>query len=124
MLTEKQLIDILVGIAKAQVAVARGVTTQTDLALLSRLRSSVGALTSTHRHTTSPLTFEDLTAHLFLKALSTPGPHDETLEQFAAREVHRLTLKRLTTRWIDSNANCVDVVTVNRIGTRPAATDS
>lgn len=90
MLSEKQLVDLLVGIAKTQVAVARALGAQNDLAAQSRLKGSVGALTGVGRQSPLPTTFENLSAHLLLRALSPPGPHGETLEHLAAREVHRL----------------------------------
>jgi hypothetical protein len=89
MLTEKQLVDLMVGIAKTQVAVAGALGAQNDLAIQSRIQSSVGALTGARR-SPPPITFENLGAHLLLKALLPPRPQGETIEQLAEREVHRL----------------------------------
>jgi hypothetical protein len=89
-ITEKQLTEILIGISKTQAAVIEALRTPNDLKLLSAVQSRVGSLAGHGHPTITPVTFENLSAHLLLKALSTPGPHGQTLEQFAAQEVGKL----------------------------------
>lgn len=89
-ITEKQLSEILIGIAKTQAAIIGALREPNDIKLLSAVQSRVGGLVGVGRATKPPITFENLPAHLLLKALSTPGPHGQTIEQFASQEVGKL----------------------------------
>lgn len=88
-LSENQLVQILVGVAKTHAAVIEAIRGQ-DIALLSAVQSRVGALAGNGRPVKAEISFENLSAHLLLKALSTPGPNAQSLEQLAAQEVGKL----------------------------------
>jgi hypothetical protein len=88
--TRKHLSEILIGIAKTQAAIIGALREPNDIKLLSSVQSRVGGLVGVGRTTKQPITFENLPAHLLLKALSTPGPQGQTIEQFADQEVGRL----------------------------------
>ena len=91
-ITEQQLVKILIGIAKTHAAVIGAVRGQ-DINLLSSIQSHVGAIAGHGRASKPEISFENLSAHLLLRALATPGPNAQTIEQFASQEVGKLLHK-------------------------------
>ena len=91
-ITEQQLVQIIVGIAKTHAAVISAVRGQ-DITLLASIQSRVGAIAGHGRASKPEISFENLSAHLLLRALSTPGPNAQTIDQFASQEVGKLIHK-------------------------------
>ena len=91
-ITEQQLVQILVGIAKTNAAVIEAIRGH-DITLLSAVQSRVGAIAGHGRASTPEISFENLSAHLLLRALATPGPNAQRIEQFASQEVDKLLRK-------------------------------
>ena len=93
-ITKEELTDILVGIAKTQAAVVNALREKSGgVELLATVQRTVGGVAGLGRPNKQPITFSNLPAHLLLKALSTPGPQGQSLEQLASQEVGRLLHK-------------------------------
>ena len=89
-ITEKQLSEVLVGVAKTQAAILNAMRDSGDIKLLGAVQAQVGALAGTGRPIKTDISFENLTAHLFIHALATPRPNAQSIEAFAHQEVSRL----------------------------------
>ncbi len=93
-ITKEELTEILVGIAKTQAAVVNALREKGGgVELLATVQRTVGGLVGSGKPNKPPVTFSNLSAHLLLKALSTPSPQGQTLEQLASQEVGRLLHK-------------------------------
>ena len=93
-ITKEELTEILVGIAKTQAAVVNALREKGGgVELLATVQRTVGGLVGSGKPNKPPVTFSNLSAHLLLKALSTPSPQGQTLEQLASQEVGKLLHK-------------------------------
>lgn len=89
-ITEKQLTEVLVGIAKTQAAIFNAMRDSNDFKLLGEVQAKVGALAGIGRPIKTDVSFENLPAHLFIHALATPRPNAPSIEAFAHQEVLKL----------------------------------
>ena len=93
-ITKEELTEILVGIAKTQAAVVNALREKGGgVELLATVQRTVGGLVGSGKPNKPPVTFSNLSAHLLLKALATPSPQGQSLEQLASQEVGRLLHK-------------------------------
>jgi hypothetical protein len=86
---EKDLIDLMIGIAKIQAAIIETLY-EKDKTILPVIQRKVGAIGEQIGQNKKPSTFQNLPARLFSSALSTHGPNAPSLERLAQREFDRL----------------------------------
>ena len=89
-ISEKQLTEVLVGIAKTQAAIFNAMRDHNDLRLFDKVQSQVCALAGIGRPVKTEISFENLPAHLFIHALATPRPNAQSIGDFAHQEVVKL----------------------------------
>ena len=88
-ITEKELAEVLIGIAKTQAAIIQALQKHDGHRLFSDIKSTVGGAASYR----SKPNLQNLSARLLDKALSTPGPKGQTIEQLAHQELSKLVPK-------------------------------
>ena len=89
-ITEKQLTEVLIGIAKTQAVIFNAMRDTNDLKILGTVHAKVAALAGIGRPVKTDISFENLPAHLFIYALATPRPNAQSIEDFAHEEFLKL----------------------------------
>ena len=90
-ITEKELAQALVGVARAQVAMLSALSSADRVHALEKLQGALSAITGAGKPTAKPLTWETFPSHLLLHATASPGPNRPSLSELARQASERLS---------------------------------